>query len=189
MTNADDEIDARLANVERQLRRYRMGTSGAFFLVVLAGLIGWAGSQQEAVLRARALIIEDAEGQERVILGAPVPDPREGRRLSPATGFVINDGSGYERFGVGLSDDGNMVMGLDAPPGIDSGRNRERITMAANSEGGAEFRMLGHDSRVRAHMTLFRDNTVALFFTEYEPDRTIVHRVSAKGDTVVVHER
>ncbi len=189
MTDPGTDIHARLASVERQLRRHRLVASGALLLASVVALSGWMGARQESVLRARAVIIEDEEGRERVVLGAPVPDPQEGPRRSPATGLVINDASGYERFGVGLSADGSMVMGFDAPPGTGTGGNRERITIAANGQGGAELRVLGHDSRVRAHMSLFRDNTVALFFTEYEPNRTIVHRVSAKGDTTVVHQR
>ena len=61
--------------------------------------------------------------------------------------------------------------------------------MSASENGGAELRMLDRRSYVRAHMELFDDNTVALFFEEPRGDTTIVHRVSATGDTVVVHRR
>src|SRR6478672_4001016 len=43
------------------------------------------------VLRARGLIIVDERGRERIFIGSPVPDSREGARRKPATGITIND--------------------------------------------------------------------------------------------------
>ena len=70
------------------------------------------------VIKTRGLIIVDEKGRERVIMGAPVPDPpKEGRkRVNAAHGMIILDPEGYERFGVGLMDNGQMGMGFDAPP-------------------------------------------------------------------------
>jgi len=50
-----------------------------------------------AIIRARGLIILDEQGRERIFVGAPVPDPKEGTRRSPSTGLVINDPAGHER--------------------------------------------------------------------------------------------
>ena len=44
---------------------------------------------QPEVLRARGLIVVDEQGRERIVIGSPVPDPREGKRLNPSTGMVI----------------------------------------------------------------------------------------------------
>jgi len=68
-------------------------------------------------------------------------------------------------------------------------RNRERITISANSTGGAELRFLDRQTLVRAHMRLFKDNKVRLFFTDSEPDGTRVYRVAAEGDTLLTHPR
>src|SRR5712691_9336401 len=57
------------------------------------------------VLRARGLIIVDERGRERIFIGSPVPDPREGARRKPATGMTINDQAGFESFGLGLFED------------------------------------------------------------------------------------
>jgi hypothetical protein len=66
------------------------------------------------VIKTRGVIIVDEKGRERVIMGAPVPDPPvEGRkRVNPAHGMIILDQQGYERFGVGLMDNGQMAMGF-----------------------------------------------------------------------------
>ncbi len=66
----------------------------------------------------------------RIFLGSPVPDPAEGRRVAPATGLVINDSAGAERFGLGLFPNGRVVMGFDAPPGTGDERNRPVATAA-----------------------------------------------------------
>lgn len=78
------------------------------------------------VIKTRGVIIVDDKGRERVILGAPVPDsPAEGKpRINPAHGMIILDPQGYERFGVGLMDNGQMGMGFDAPPGKGDDRTR-----------------------------------------------------------------
>ncbi len=46
------------------------------------------------VLKARGLIIVDERGRERIFIGSPVPDPKEGARRKPATGITINDPAG-----------------------------------------------------------------------------------------------
>ena len=188
MRHSPADLAGRLSNLERQLRRTQYVALVGLASAAVLSLSAFASrSHAPGVVRTRALIIEDAQGRERVVLGAPVPDPKEGRRRSASTGLVINDSAGIERFGVGLADDGSMTMGLDAPPSSSSGDNRERITLTAGHTGGSELRFLDRESRVRAHIALFNDNTVALFFTDYQPGKTTVHRVGASGDTVVVH--
>src|SRR5436190_3752112 len=62
------------------------------------------------VLRVRALIVVDSAGRDRMFLGAPVPDPREGKRISPSVGLTVNDSAGNERFGLGLQSSGRFTM-------------------------------------------------------------------------------
>ena len=75
------------------------------------------GEQTPQVIRARGLVIVDEQNRERIIMGAPVPDPPHiGKRINPAHGMIILDHNGYERFGVGIMDNnGQMAMGFDAP--------------------------------------------------------------------------
>ena len=183
----DREMVARLTSLERQVRLLKLALAIPSAVLLVVGLAGWQ-TRPEEVIRARTLIITDSLGRDRILMGAPVPEP-EGQRISPNTGLVINDPTGAERFGLGLLDNGDMVMGFDAPPGTGSGGNRERITISAPRNGGAELRFLNQKSMVAAHMPLFSDGQVALFFTNYTPDGALVHRVSATGDTVVLHRR
>ncbi len=183
---------ANLHDRVKQLEKRTRRLTAVLALGLLAALVMATSAtvfpSQEDVLRTRTLVIVDAEGRERVVIGAPVPEPA-GQRIAPTTGMVIRDTAGAERFGVGLFPNGNMTMGFDAPPGTGDDRNRERITITASSHGGAELRFLDRLTRVRAHMTLFGDNKVRMFFTDYEPDETIVYRISAAGDTLVRHRK
>jgi hypothetical protein len=60
-----------------------------------------SSAQEQKTIRTHTLIIEDAQGRDRLVLGAPVPDMKGGGRISPSVGLVINDPDGLERFGVG----------------------------------------------------------------------------------------
>ncbi|MGI9077578.1 MAG: hypothetical protein ACR2G6_09650 [Gemmatimonadaceae bacterium] len=184
-----DDSD-RITRLERRLRRTQALAVMGFCGVALLGAAAWRGQPPlHPVVRTRALIIEDSSGAARVVLSAPVPDSKGGARRSAATGLVINDAAGQERFGVGLNADGSVSMGFDAPPTTGSRVNRERLTLAVSRSGNGEIRFLDREATVRAHMTLFNDNAVALFFTDYGPNGTLVTRVSAKGDTTVLHRR
>ena len=175
-------ISARLHRVERQLRwNQRLGVLA---LLVATGVFtaGWKRGQSRVddVIRARSLIIVDAQGRERIIVGAPLP----GQRISPTAGLAIFDTAGSERFGVGLQAAGNMVMGFDAPPHTGDDHNRERINLDADAEGGAEIRMLDRHTLVRARLELDDDNRVSLVFVEPLPGELVMHRQNGAGARV-----
>jgi hypothetical protein len=189
MSASPSSVDERLATLACRLAWTQFVAAVALLTAAVLSIAAWKSVRQVPdVVRARSIVIEDSRGRSVVVLGAPVPDPKGGRRRSPTTGMAINDTAGAERFGLGLSGDGSIVMGFDAPPGIDRG-NTERITLSVSAKGGSEMRFLDHDGYVRAHMSLFSDNDVALFFTGRQGGKTIVHRVGATGDTVVVHNQ
>jgi hypothetical protein len=142
--------------------------------------------QVSAVIRTRGVIIVDEQGRERVILGAPVPDPPvEGRpRVNPAHGMIILDQKGYERFGVGLMDNGQMAMGFDAPPGKGDDRNRERLHFIADPEGGAMIRFLNRKTSVPGRLRLGEDDNLYLEFIDVQKDKNKVvkRRIGVKGE-------
>ena len=113
-----------------------------------------------------------------MILGAPVPDsPAEGKkRINPASGMIILDPNGYERFGVGLMDNGQMGMGFDAPPGTGDERNRERLHFIADKDGGAMIRFLNRKTSVPGWLRLGEDDQLYLEFIEVQKDKNKVVR-------------
>ncbi len=138
------------------------------------------------VLKTRGVVIVDEQNRQRVILGSPVPDsPAEGKkRISPGHGMIILDPAGYERFGVGLMDNGQMGMGFDAPPGKGDDRNRERLHFIADQNGGAMIRFLNRQTGVPGWLRLGDDDKLYLEFLDVQKDKNKVFRkkISFSGE-------
>lgn len=141
------------------------------------------------VLKARGLIIVDERGRERIFIGAPVPDPKDGKRRTPETGITINDPSGFERFGLGLFDDNRLVMGFDAPRGTGDERNRERITIVADDKGGGYIRFLNRKTSVPGLLQLGEDDRLYLDFVDVQPTKVIRRRIGFTGEQKIEEPR
>ena len=69
-------------------------------------------------LKLRSLVIVDEEGKERIVIGAPIPDPVINgkpvhRRDIVAAGIQFKDPNGNERGGIASLKDGSFVVGID----------------------------------------------------------------------------
>lgn len=138
------------------------------------------------VIKTRSLIIIDEQGRERIIMGSPVPDPPHvGKRISPGHGMIILDEKGYERFGLGLMDNGNMGMGFDAPPDLENPKkNTERLHFIADAKGGATIRFLNRQTGVPGWIRLGDDDKLYFEFIDVQPDKNKIIRrqLSIDGD-------
>ena len=167
-------LETRITTLERRLRRTQSG------VLALAAAAWVRPFQQTDTIRAKVLILEDAQGRKRMLLGAPIPEP-PGARIAPSTGMIILDTTGVERFGVGLFPNGMMNMGFDAPPGTGDDRNRERINLTASPNGGAEIRMLDRKTWVRWRVALDAQDSVTLQFLDFPPGEAVMRRFSISG--------
>jgi hypothetical protein len=191
---SSETLQTEINSLARRLR-------AAYFIfgaILLAQFVFFFGTKSEAsiesvdttdkVIKARGLIIVDEQGRERVIMGAPVPDPpKEGKRINQAHGMIILDPEGYERFGLGLMDNGNMGMGFDAPRGKGDDRNRERINIIADSQGGAMIRFLNRKTGIPGWLRLGDDDNLYLEFLDVQPanNKVIRRRIGFKGEETV----
>jgi hypothetical protein len=89
-------------------------------LVVSLAMIGGAGmlvlggagraATDDGILRVRGLIVEDANGVGRVVIGTNLPDPmllgKRVKRGGALSGILLHDAEGNERGGYVTSDDG-----------------------------------------------------------------------------------
>lgn len=143
-----------------------------------------ASAQAPNVIKARGLIIVDDRGRDRIIIGSPVPSAKGGERISPGHGMIILDPEGYERFGVGLMDNGNMGMGFDAPRGTGDDRNPERVHIVADAKGGAMIRFLNRKTGVPGWMRLGEDDKLYLEFIDVqkEKNKVIRRRLGISGE-------
>jgi hypothetical protein len=171
-----EDLSVEVARLRRAIRVQMLA------LLVLLSFFAFAAAQPQTVLRTRALIVEDEDGHDRIVLGAPVADPKEGHRTSETVGLVINDAQGFERFGVGLQSTGRMVMGLDAPVGTGDDRNRERITLVADERGGSMVNFLDRKTAIRGRLALDADNRFWLEFLDVGPSTVLKRRIGLKTD-------
>lgn len=138
-----NDITSLVRRVERAERRARWS-------MAVAGIAGCAialGAMRPAndVLRARGMVIVDAHGQPRIVLGAPiiesVPDPK----LAGASGMVVLDSAGRLGAAVGInnplvSTDGKAGKRIGSSAGLtiyDPRTGGERGGMAAFADGRA----------------------------------------------------
>lgn len=171
----------RVETLERQIRwRNRLGTALAVLAALAAASSLGLTAQDSGNLRVRSLIVEDERGRERIVLGAPLPG--DGRNTNLRSGIRINDPNGVERFGVMLFEDGRMVMGLDAPPGKGDDRNRERINLVADQDGGAYIRFLDRRTLIAGRLVLSPDNKLWLEFLDVTDRETVRKRLSVSGE-------
>ena len=181
MTDRNVPIENRLARVERT-NRVLVGIVATTVLLMCSALL--AGFSQSAPsqepLRTRSLIIEDSAGRPRIVMGAPIPDRNAAG--NPRAGLIINDAAGVERFGLGLQASGRLVMGLDAPPGKGDDRNRERITLVADENGGSYIRFLDRTTSIPARLYLDDQNRVWLEFIGSQGNDIIRRRIGLSGD-------
>lgn len=183
--DAHDELLRRLNVLEKRVTSYHIGLGFALAALVLLA-VTWSPAvraQDSSVIRAKGLVIEDVSGRARIRIGAPVQEASG--RTSPCTGLRIDDANGVERFATCLYDNGRMGMGFDAPPGKGDDRNRERINIAADAEGGAYIRFLNRKTLIPGRLTLGEDDKLYLEFQEtLAPGRIRVKRLSFSGEQV-----
>jgi hypothetical protein len=130
MASHEHDLTARLAGVERALRRTRL-LAGAAVIGLLTTWVGGAAwqavPQDQDRVQTKLLIIQDNEGRDRIVLGAPMPDGRD------YVGMKILNADGAEQFGLGLKTDGGVSMGFDTRPGVGNPGNRERLNMGVTA--------------------------------------------------------
>jgi hypothetical protein len=188
MPEQDSELHDRVRQLERQLHWvYAVATVVCVAVVSLVSTAFLRAPTTPDVIRARQLIIEDSAGRDRIVLGAPIRD--NFKRISPATGLVIRDSSGSERFGLSLDARGNMGLGLDAPRCTSDPCNRERINLVADANGGSHLRFLDRQTGVAARLLLDDDDKAYLEFLKVTRDSIMGHRMGLKVDTTFTMTR
>ena len=173
-------LAARLDRLERAARRTRLLAATAAIVLVTTWVTGAKGRhepQPQDSIRTKLLVIEDARGRDRIVLGAPMPDGRQD------VGMKILNPDGAEQFGLGLKVDGSVSMGFDTKPGIGNPANRERLNMGVTTTGRGWIRYLDNQTRARMWVTLDSADAPVLQFLDWPDDRRIlVREIGFAGD-------
>ena len=152
-----EQLYRRLARAERNVRRL-----GAVVVVVAATVLLAAVHPQDDVLRVRGLVIVDASGRERIVLGAPMQAASDNGKLVDAVGVAVLDSLGRMNVAVGTNpplvlDDGAMGTRIATQAGMtfyDPRSGRERGGMGAFTDGRATA-CLDYGSAVKEATCMF----------------------------------
>jgi hypothetical protein len=175
-----DVLRHQMDRLEHQLRWLKIAAVVLAVLAIAFALAPRSSAQQSDALRVKQLIVEDANGRPRVVLGA-LDAPGNYRRI----GMRINDPNGAERFGVSIMESGVVGLGLDAPPGTGDDRNRERINLVADEKGGAWIRFLDRRTNVVSRMYLDDQNRAWMSFSDFTQTPAVIRRYGLTGEEKV----
>lgn len=125
----------RMERLERRMRAMFL----MFVVVVMAVVVVSVKAQSSTpdFLRIRQLTIVDEKGTDRIVLGAPLPDPvvngRRVRRSGAVSGIAMLDAKGNERGGFATGDtSGEVFIGLDS-------ETDQEVLFLANPKGGSHL--------------------------------------------------
>lgn len=121
-------------------------------------------------LRVHRLIVVDDNGVDRVLLGAPVPDPvingKTHARRSPASGILLFDRDGQERGGFNTFEDGSVALAIDHQKG-----GHEAAGMYVFPDGRSGLLIFDKEGRGRAQLSVSRDESSSLAL--YDANKTL----------------
>jgi hypothetical protein len=105
--------------IERAERRVRLISAVTVLLAIM--LLAAAVRPAPDVLRVRGIVLVDAAGRERIVLGAPLAEVSGDSRLAGASGIVVLDSAGRPMVAAGID---NPLIGTE-------GKTAERIGRSA----------------------------------------------------------
>lgn len=113
-------LEQRLKSLERRNRLLTAGlVATAAMGLIAAASAGASGDRSPQVfdrIVAREIVVVDANGRERVVIAAPLPEPRLAGALSKRgdvlSGILLFDGEGNERGGYVTGDDPSTGISL-----------------------------------------------------------------------------
>ncbi len=150
-----------LISLEKQVRRLRrisMASSALAAVCCALSLYSWSTAShvyaqpvEAQGLKLRSLTIVDEKGTPRVVLGAPLPDAKYGKRPRPAAGILIFDETGAERGGYVTSDGKDAEAYLT----LDNAAGGQAAMLLANAQKGATLVVMNADGDAIGMTTAF----------------------------------
>lgn len=132
-----ERLEKTIAKLERRTRLLTV----TLVLIAACLVAGMAAPEKKApddgILRVRGLAVIDANGVERVRIGAPVPEPlvlgKRVKRDGNMSGIILYDGEGNERSGYCTGDDyGNVLFTED-------GLGAQQVLFMTEPQGSPTF--------------------------------------------------
>jgi hypothetical protein len=206
-TRTTPGLDARVRQLERMLRQFQIGAVVVVVAAVAAAYLYFDASvsadEAAKILRVRGLIIEDAQGHERMLLGAPTPTVPGRKRQEETTGLIVLGENGADRMvmgyapdpqsggrisrrigsgpGLAINDkDGNERAGLGMMDndgrvslGLDYPSGGEAVTLSVLPNDEASLHIKDPSSLVRAALVLHKDSAAKLYGLSWKDKSTL----------------
>jgi hypothetical protein len=108
-----------MRQLEQELAALRMRVRRLTIMITVSACVLFAAAlaPQDQVIRARGLVITDAAGRDRVVLGAPMANVTDDARLAQSIGIVVLDSMGRM----------NVALGAQTPLILADGRVGTRV--------------------------------------------------------------
>lgn len=174
-------MDPPLDNTSANSHNYWSRALSLLLIISLSGMAFVLGGQAKHgtvsltdqvvdALRVHRLIVVDEHGVERVIIGAPVPDPiidgETYARRSPASGILLFDRDGQERGGFNTFEDGSVALAIDHQKG-----GHEAVGIYVFPDGRTGLLIFDREGRGRAQLSVSRDESSSLAL--YDVNKTL----------------
>ncbi len=145
-------LDNRIARLERDLRFSRLLVLGVSIIAFLAILVALYALQHQLgensrIVRARGLVLVDAQNRPRILAGTPIPPVPERKRKDGDGGLIILGADGTDRLQLGFNP-GPQCNGVVSP------RIAAEVGMIFNDADGSERGGLGVMQNQRAVLGL-----------------------------------
>jgi hypothetical protein len=176
------DLEQRLSDLERSVRRTRLVAGGlAFTLIALAVAAFRSPEKTLAEVRTRRLVVLDDSGRARVTIGQ---DPITTQRQSRSVALLLFDRTGAERGGFGVTDEGAVGIGLDAPVGVGTSPTRDRIGVLVAPDGTAQVTILDNTAHAVASLRANGrgDGGVQVFKRDASHQRLYTRTLTYDGD-------
>ena len=187
-----EDLLSRIDALERRLTRQRIWTTSLTAACLLLLVTGFA-RQAPLILRAQGIVIEDAQGRPRMLIGAPVPAVKERLRTDAATGLILLDSAGRDRLALGgyggPQINGRVVARMSQAVGLvmNDAAGNERGGFALQANGTINLGLDTPDGReIASYFYTPREGAAIYFGSEVGPggDRALLG-VFRDGNTAV----
>ncbi len=134
----DDKLSVRITRIERINRFLLVVVSVQFILMVAFFAFIYQNNHESDQLKAKALIIVDEKGIERVRIAGTMPNAvingKEVKRGDSAAGVMLYDQDGQERGGYLTFGNGHVALTLDS-------KKQQTALFVAGPDGGTALQM------------------------------------------------
>jgi len=108
------ETDMRVERLERNIRSLRTVVLLLALIIIVGSSVAVLSDGNRNILRVQGLIVEDTEGNPRILIGAPFPEVKERKRQDKSTGILLLDEKGIDRIAIGSPTPNPQIKGTVA---------------------------------------------------------------------------